>query len=97
MSKLLLIIEFTVVFLIPSFVFNVAILLIPQTRCVINAYFLCGGLVGIALGGILGLSFGLRLTLNDLFGIGFMLLYAMGFISSLYIVIPHALVYFLQS
>ncbi|EAI7507979.1 hypothetical protein CNT09_09795 [Campylobacter coli] len=85
----LLIIEFSVVFLIPSFVFNIIILLIPQIRRTINIYFLYGGLIGIAFGGILGLS----LTLNNLYGISFIVLYVVGFISSLYIMIPHALMY----
>ena len=85
----LLIIEFSVVFLIPSFVFNIIILLIPQIRRTINIYFLYGGLIGIAFGGILGLS----LTLNNLYGIRFIVLYVVAFISSLYIIIPDALMY----
>lgn len=83
----------TISFNFPSFIVNALSLLIPYFRNYINSSFLYGGFIGIALGGIIGLVSLISLSRLDL---EFLIIYTIGLVFSLYILIPHILIYYLN-
>lgn len=83
----------TISFNFPSFIVNALLLLIPHFRNYINSSFLYGGFIGIVLGGIIGLVSLSGLSRLDL---EFLIIYTIGLVFSLYILIPHILIYYLN-
>ncbi|WP_334087953.1 hypothetical protein [Helicobacter typhlonius] len=85
---------FALLFTFPSFLINIFLLLIPNFKNIINSSFIYGGFAGIAVGGMIGLT--LFISPREIIDVDFLRIYAIGFVSSLWILIPHILIFLLN-